>query len=630
MEINDNEIRTVEEVLLPKECSFGEDAIRVIKCWESAEVLACPGSGKTTVLLAKLKILSDKMPIEAGRGICVLSHTNVAVNEIKEKLGESAQKILGFPNYVGTLQTFVDRYITFPYLKQIVKAPIQVVDRKEYAIALHSLINVRYKKLASFLRLQYKNTYSSIYADIIDFVSALYADNGDLYIPTSGKPKKLAGSKSDSAKNYKFATVDLLVEQGMLKYEDCYSYTQKAIEIYGDNLRKILSNRFKYVFVDEYQDCSEMQRNILDNLFDGTDTIFQKIGDVDQAIYNGDENTSVDWCVSEGYLALSNSNRYGQEIADVLTKLRTDCNSIYSTKGELNIKPTLLVYDDNSRENVVGAFIQEIRDNKLDKENAIFKAVGMYKNVSGLKIGDYWKEFNTVKTQKEFRKYPDYILKLCIELQKGNLYIAEKIVRKLLCKICYILGKKNENPQYGAKEFNLSSMKKYLENEHGSTYKSSIIHLTELSCFDYDAVEAQIKSIIRLLFDDKSISEIPESFMKYGQDDNGNTSKDNRYKENEICIQFDTVFGVKGETHDATLYLETESRRGTDLKRIMPLLEGKKLKSTSAICEKSRRCVYVGFSRPKYLLCVAMCISTYQNHEKVFEDWKVIDLTQIK
>lgn len=370
MEINDNEIRTVEEVLLPKECSFGEDAIRVIKCWESAEVLACPGSGKTTVLLAKLKILSDKMPIEAGRGICVLSHTNVAVNEIKEKLGESAQKILGFPNYVGTLQTFVDRYITFPYLKQIVKAPIQVVDRKEYAIALHSLINVRYKKLASFLRLQYKNTYSSIYADII--------------------------------------------------------------------------------------------------------------------------------------------------------------------------------------------------------------------------------------------------------------------VRKLLCKICYILGKKNENPQYGAKEFNLSSMKKYLENEHGSTYKSSIIHLTELSCFDYDAVEAQIKSIIRLLFDDKSISEIPESFMKYGQDDNGNTSKDNRYKENEICIQFDTVFGVKGETHDATLYLETESRRGTDFKRIMPLLEGKKLKSTSAICEKSRRCVYVGFSRPKYLLCVAMCISTYQNHEKAFEDWKVIDLTQIK
>lgn len=627
MEINDNEIKKAEKVLLPQECSFDEDAVKVIKCWENAEVLACPGSGKTTVLLAKLKILSDKMPLEAGRGICVLSHTNVAVNEIKEKLGESAQKILGFPNYVGTLQTFVDRYITFPYLKRIVKVPIQVVDQKEYAIALHRLVNVKYAKLAVFLRLKYKNTYSNLYADIIDFVSELYIDNDDLYISINGKPKKLASSKSDSAKHYKFAMVDLLVEQGMLRYEDCYGYTQKAIEIYGDNLRNILSQRFKYVFVDEYQDCSEMQRTILNSLFDGTDTILQKIGDVDQAIYNGGENTFTDWCVSEGYLKLSNSNRYGQEIADVLAKLRTGCKPIYSTKGKVKIKPMLLLYDDNTRENVVGAFIQEIKRNNLGKENAVFKAVGMYKNVSGLKIGDYWKEFNTVKTQKEFRKYPDYIVKICIELQKGNLYIVEKIIRQLLCRICYILGKKNEDPQYGGKEFSLSSIKKYLENEYMSDYRANVIQLTELSSFEYDVVEAQIKNIIRLLFDEKSISKIPDQFMKYGQAENEKNSKDNCYKENDVCIQFDTVFGVKGETHDATLYLETESRGGTDLKRIMPLLEGKKQKSTNAICEKSRRCAYVGFSRPKYLLCIAMRTSTYKGHEKTFEDWNVIDLT---
>ncbi len=365
MEINDNEIKKAEEVLLPQECSFDEDAIKVIKCWKNAEVLACPGSGKTTVLLAKLKILSDKMPLEASRGICVLSHTNVAVNEVKEKLGGSAQKILGFPNYVGTLQTFVDRYITFPYLKRIVKVPIQVVAQKEYAIALYGLIKEKYKKLAVFLRLQYENTYSSKYANIIDFISELYIANHELYISINGKSKKLAGSKSDSAKNYKRATIDLLVEQGMLRYEDCYGYTQKAIEIYGNNLRNILSQRFKYVFVDEYQDCSEMQRTILNSLFDGTDTILQKIGDVDQAIYNGGENTFTDWCVSEGYLELSNSNRYGQEIADVLAKLRTGCKLIYSTKGKVKIKPTLLLYDDNTRENVVGAFIQEIKRNNL-------------------------------------------------------------------------------------------------------------------------------------------------------------------------------------------------------------------------------------------------------------------------
>lgn len=39
---------------------------------ESFDVNACPGSGKTTVLLAKLIILSRKMPLKDGMGVCVL------------------------------------------------------------------------------------------------------------------------------------------------------------------------------------------------------------------------------------------------------------------------------------------------------------------------------------------------------------------------------------------------------------------------------------------------------------------------------------------------------------------------------------------------------------------------------
>lgn len=53
---------------------------------------------------------------------------------------------------------------------------------------------------------------------------------------------------------------------------------------HGSSLRTLLSRRFQYVFVDEYQDCSTLQRNVLDALFSGTETIFQKIGDVDQAM----------------------------------------------------------------------------------------------------------------------------------------------------------------------------------------------------------------------------------------------------------------------------------------------------------------------------------------------------------
>lgn len=108
MEIDDKELEIVESILLAKGCH----------CWESVDVAACPGSGKTTVLLAKLKLLADRMPFQKGSGICVLSHTNVAVNEIKTKLSDYADILMSYPNYVGTIQSFIDQFVTKPYLKQ--------------------------------------------------------------------------------------------------------------------------------------------------------------------------------------------------------------------------------------------------------------------------------------------------------------------------------------------------------------------------------------------------------------------------------------------------------------------------------------------------------------------------------
>ena len=50
------------------------------------DVAACPGSGKTTLIVAKLAILARKWP-HRSKGICVLSHTNVAREEIERCLG---------------------------------------------------------------------------------------------------------------------------------------------------------------------------------------------------------------------------------------------------------------------------------------------------------------------------------------------------------------------------------------------------------------------------------------------------------------------------------------------------------------------------------------------------------------
>lgn len=124
----DDEIHYAQDILLGKENHFSAEKIAVIKSNDSKDVVACPGSGKTTTLLAKLAILATRMPLEEGKGVCVLTHTNVAIDEIKSKLQSQADVLFNYPNYFGTIQGFVDKYLAIPYFNSINEIPISAID----------------------------------------------------------------------------------------------------------------------------------------------------------------------------------------------------------------------------------------------------------------------------------------------------------------------------------------------------------------------------------------------------------------------------------------------------------------------------------------------------------------------
>lgn len=312
--VSEEEIQAVERLLLKEGCSFADDAKEVIRCWNSTDVSACPGSGKTTVLLAKLKIIADRMPMKNGAGICVLSHTNVAVDEIKSKLSAYSERLMGYPNYIGTIQTFIDRYITFPYLRSLTKEQLQVVDERTYAQHLWARVTLGndFDKLRGLVRSRHRHI-----TDIIDYVSGLFLQNEDLHHESQND--KLAGSSSASAQEYAAVKQDLLKNEGLITYNDSYRYAFEAVEKSPD-LQGLLSKRFRYVFIDEFQDCSKDQRDILDMVFDKDTCAIMRIGDPDQAIYNSDREKTVDYWVPESNaLTIASSNRYSQEIADTLT-----------------------------------------------------------------------------------------------------------------------------------------------------------------------------------------------------------------------------------------------------------------------------------------------------------------------
>lgn len=110
MEIKPENIAKAEQLLLPDGCHFDEERIQFINRLESGDLLAVPGSGKTTALRAKLYCMAKELPMKDGRGILALSHTNVAVDELKKMLQNHCPQLFEYPNFIGTIQEFVDTF----------------------------------------------------------------------------------------------------------------------------------------------------------------------------------------------------------------------------------------------------------------------------------------------------------------------------------------------------------------------------------------------------------------------------------------------------------------------------------------------------------------------------------------
>ena len=128
MKIRDEHIKEAEELLINGNKFDTVERIPFIKNLDSCDLLAVPGSGKTTALLAKLYCLSKHLPFKDGSGILVLSHTNAAVNEIENKLKKVVPSLFEYPNFVGTIQSFVNKFLANPACFEKYGSYISAVD----------------------------------------------------------------------------------------------------------------------------------------------------------------------------------------------------------------------------------------------------------------------------------------------------------------------------------------------------------------------------------------------------------------------------------------------------------------------------------------------------------------------
>lgn len=416
----------------------------------------------------------------------------------------------------------------------------------------------------------------------------------------------------------------------MIRYKDAYSYAKEAMDNLSEAYTELFSMRFKYVFIDEYQDCDLIQRQVLNKIFDKNKTCVFHIGDPDQAIYDSEKAQETEWLLNEECMEMASSNRYGQEVADVLVNLRTEKRKIISSKGYLSYVPTLIVFNEDTRDRVVDAFITALNQNELYDSKGIYKMIGLVKReeLAGLKIGDYWDKFNPNINVKNPNRYWNYIDKIAKDLQQGKLYSVENEVRRLLCKL---FGYTGSIDSATGNKYTVHSIKSILSEKYFDVYTDGFLRLSSLQSYTIENVNAVIREIANNIVgaecnETDAFLKVPLYFMDETKLIDSSKSGLNIYfdETHNRKIIFDTVHGVKGETHDATLYLETENKNSSDIKRILPYLGVGKLGSSKEV-EQSRKCVYVGMSRPNKLLCLAIQESTYIKSKCVFSDWNLID-----
>ena len=86
----------------------------VINCDGVAFINACPGAGKTRVMVERAAGIFEDMP--PGRGVAFLSFTKAAISELEERLRQRAVlPIPIYPSFLGTFDSFVWQFFVAPF-----------------------------------------------------------------------------------------------------------------------------------------------------------------------------------------------------------------------------------------------------------------------------------------------------------------------------------------------------------------------------------------------------------------------------------------------------------------------------------------------------------------------------------
>ncbi|WP_372814985.1 UvrD-helicase domain-containing protein, partial [Paenibacillus sp.] len=398
-------------------------------------------------------------------------------------------------------------------------------------------------------------------------------------------------------------------------------------------IKDILSERFVYVFMDEMQDTDTRQNELLEHCFDSTRVVIQRIGDRNQSIFNSPSEAG--WSVEADCLTISDSKRFSRIIAEKVRNICLMPQDLRGNSGIPDIAPKLLIYNDETILNVLSKFGDLIYEHRLhEMKRAIYKAIGGVAQAKDRRtIPSYFHSYGMpdVNRQLDFESLCDY-LKMAAVHKGDSIRQKQLLIYRGILKSIRLSGVKRKNNV----PFTQTTLSQILKIDHKELYDLLNDKLVQW-CM-------QLNTGIDIFADVRTFIATQMCPQLGGTHNSGlaafldgpsliqptdGSQKSNLYiheRDNHmIPIQLSTIHNVKGETHTATLYLETFYRR-YDVESIIEYMKGNHNPSKLETVSHALKMAYVGMTRPTHLLCVAAHQNGCEPHIQELADagWDIL------
>lgn len=300
---------------------------------QNFRISAGPGAGKTHWLINHIKhIVNDSERLAITRKVACITYTNVAVDTIRKRLGTFSSRV-----EVCTFHSFLFQYIVGPYWHLIAESVKLKLEnfRGETEQIFRNLFPIIKKEInQEFIR--YDNAIEKMLRH------ALWTINSGA-IKLSVAPKyrpDWVRIKDEFFMRYKLK----LWENGLVNYDDIHYFAYRLINEYP-YIAKLVSNQFPYILVDEFQDTTPIQAEVLKRLAI-CGSYVGVIGDKAQSIYsfNGVLAEHFDSFKVDGLAEyeIQGNRRSTNQIIGLLNCIRPDFPQI-GIRNCVGAKPTLLI-----------------------------------------------------------------------------------------------------------------------------------------------------------------------------------------------------------------------------------------------------------------------------------------------